>query len=143
MNNRISRTDTVNTKPSPVSQLMKKTIGTETDNIESSTETKTLVANTPVRMSDHEIKNSSSLSITSEEVFRQNRAVTDPLTQQQLTHLCGLMRELMNDQTNRHHEETASFRSTSSSSGSESRSDAYAWFDQRFSCLYSGLPTKN
>ena len=46
----------------------------------------TLLANTPSRMSDHEAEISSSVSVTSGEVAREIRAVTDPLTQQ-LAHL--------------------------------------------------------
>ena len=56
---------------------MKKTIGTETDDIDGGTETETLTANTPSRMSDHESENSSSVSVTSEEVAWQIRSVID------------------------------------------------------------------
>ena len=58
---------------------MKRFIVIETDEIESSTETESLINNTTRRMSDHEIENSSSVSVTSEEVDQQIRAVTYPL----------------------------------------------------------------
>ena len=101
---------------------MKRAIGTETDDIESSTETESLLINTPGKMSDDEIENSWSVSVTSEEVAWLIRAVTHPLTQQ-LAHFCELMRELKNEQANGRHEKTAAFRATSSSSGSGSRCD--------------------
>ena len=44
---------------------MKMTIGTETDNQESSTEAKHFIANTPSRMLYHEAENSPSVSVTS------------------------------------------------------------------------------
>ena len=65
-------------------------------------------------MSDHEIENSSRFSVTSEEVAQKIRPVTELLAPQQLAHICELMRELKNEQTNRRYEETASFRATSS-----------------------------
>ena len=71
---------------------MKKTVSTETDNIDSSTETKNIKANTPNRMSGHRIENTFRSSITSEEVTRQIMAVTDSLTRQ-LERLSELMRE--------------------------------------------------
>ena len=43
-------------------------------------------------MSDQKTQNSSSTSVTSEEVARQIKAVTDPLTQQ-MARLCDLLRE--------------------------------------------------
>ena len=61
-----------------------------------SSETENLMANTPSRMSDREAEISWSISVTSGEVARQMRAVTDPVTQQ-LGHLCELMRELKNE----------------------------------------------
>ena len=73
-------------------------------------------------MSDHELDNSSSVSVTSEEVARQMKEVTDPLAHH-LAHFSELMRELENDQANRHHEDTASFRAASSLSDSGKRSD--------------------
>ena len=85
---------------------MKRTIGTETDDIKSSTETETLIQSTPSRMSDHETENSSSVSVTPEEVARQIRTVTGPLTLQS-AHLWELVRKLKNEQANRGHEETA------------------------------------
>ena len=57
---------------------MKRTKGTETDNIESSNETESIIANTPSRMSVHEAENSSSVSVTYEEVAWQISAMTDP-----------------------------------------------------------------
>ena len=89
---------------------------------QNSTETESLIAHTPGRMSDHEFGNSSSVSVMSEEVARHIRAVTDPLTPQS-AHLCELMQELRNEQGNRRHEETAAFRAASSISGDDSRSD--------------------
>ena len=101
---------------------MKKTLGVETEDIDSGTETESLIDNTRRRMSDHKLDTSRSVSITSEEVARQIKAVTDPLLQQ-LAHICELMRELKNEQLNRRHEETASARTASSFSGSGGRSD--------------------
>ena len=89
---------------------------------QNSTETESLIANTPGRMSDHEFGNSSSVSVMSEEDARHIRAVTDPPTQQS-ARLCELMRELRNEQGNRRHVETAAFRAASSTSGNDSRSD--------------------
>ena len=57
---------------------MKRTVSAETDGIGSNTETESIVAKTPSRMSDHEIEISSSSSASSEEVARQIKAVTDP-----------------------------------------------------------------
>ena len=82
-----------------------------------------MIENTPRRMSDHEVEASPSVSVTSEEVAWQVKAVTDPLTQQ-LAHLCELMQELRNEQAHRRHEEIASSRAASSSSGSAGRSDS-------------------
>ena len=73
-------------------------------------------------MSDPEIETSSSEAVTFEDVERQIRAVTDPLTQQ-LAHLCELMKELRDVQTHRRHEETVSSRTAGTSAGSTSRSD--------------------
>ena len=67
-------------------------------------------------MTDHELETSPSVSVTSEEVARQIKAVTNPLSQQ-LAYLCEIMRELRNEQVNRRHEETASSRAARSSSG--------------------------
>ena len=50
----------------------------ETDDIDSSRENESLIANTPSRMSDHETENSPSVSVTSDEVARLIRAVRDP-----------------------------------------------------------------
>ena len=91
---------------------MKRTIGIETDNKESSTETESIIAITPCGITDYEIENSLSLSVTSEKVARQIRAVIDPLTLQ-LAPLCELLSELKNEQANRRHERTASFRAAS------------------------------
>ena len=102
---------------------MKRAIGTETDDIVSSNEAASLMANTPSRMSDHEAENSSNVSVTSWEVAREVRAVTDPLTQQ-LPHICELLRRFNNEQAKRYPEETASFTASGSTSGSDSRSDS-------------------
>ena len=72
---------------------MKRSVAVETEENDSSTETESLLAHTPRRMSDPEIETSSSEAVTSEDVERQIRAVTDPLTQQ-LAHLCESMKEL-------------------------------------------------
>ena len=64
-------------------------------------------------MSDLETGTSPSVSVMSEEVARQTKAVTDHLTQQ-LAHLCELMQELRNEQAHRRHEETASRAASSS-----------------------------
>ena len=101
---------------------MKRTICTETGDIESIVETESFIANTPGRMSNHENEKPSSVSITGEEVARPIRAVTD-LLKQQSAHLCELMRELKKEQTNRRHEETTCFKATSSWSVTDSRSD--------------------
>ena len=73
-------------------------------------------------MSDHAVEISSSVSVTSEEVTRQIRAIIDNLTQQ-LAHFCHLMREMKNAQANRRLEETASHMDTRSLSGSTNWSD--------------------
>ena len=72
---------------------MKRIITVETDYKDSSTATENLIENTSRKMSDHEIVTSPSVSVTSEDVARQIRAVFDSLLQQ-LAHLCDLMREL-------------------------------------------------
>ena len=100
---------------------MKLAISVETD-IDTSTETENLRENIPRRKSDHKMETSTSVSITSEAVDRQIRAVIDPPSQQ-LAHLCELMRELKNEQSNRRYKQTASSRVASSSSGSGSWSD--------------------
>ena len=64
------------------------------------------------RIVDHDVENSSSVSVTSDEVARQIRAVTDPFTQQ-LAHLCQLMHDLRNELSSRRHKKVASFRSAS------------------------------
>ena len=92
---------------------MKRFVAVETEENDSSIETKSLLAQTPRRMSDPEIETSPSKTITSEDVERQIRAVTGPLTQQ-LVHLCELMKELRDVHAHRRHEETASSRATSS-----------------------------
>ena len=98
---------------------MKMYVAIETEGNDSSTETENLLAHTPRRMSNPEIEKSSS-----KDVERQIRAVTDPLTQQ-LAHLCELIKELRDAHTHRRHEETASSRTTSSSTGGTSRSDKH------------------
>ena len=69
---------------------MKRALAVEIEENDSSIETESLLARTPRRMSDPEIETSPSEAVTSEDVERQIRAVTDPLTQQ-LAHLCELM----------------------------------------------------
>ena len=95
---------------------MKRSVAVETEETVSSTETKGLLEHTPRRMSDLEIETSSSEAVASEDVERQTRAVTDPLTQQ-LAHLLG------DAQMHRRHEETASSRAANTSAGSTNRSD--------------------
>ena len=102
---------------------MKRNKSTETDEIENSTKSESLIANAPCRKSGHEVQKSSSASVTSEEAVRQIRALNYRLTQL-LAHLCKLMRELRNEQANRRHGETASSRAASWTSGSGSRSDS-------------------
>ena len=82
--------------------LMKKTVSTETDDIESSKKIEKIIANTSMRLSDHPIEKTSSNSVTSEEVAGQIKAVSDPLTRQ-LERLCKLMRKLENEQLQRDH----------------------------------------
>ena len=72
---------------------MKRTIAVEADEIDSSTATESFIENTPKMMSDHKVETSPSVSVTSEEVSRQVKAVTDPLTQQ-LAHLCRFLHEI-------------------------------------------------
>ena len=106
---------------------MKKSVAVETEETDSSTETENLLEHAPRRMSNPENQTSSSVSVTSEEVARRIKAVTDPLIQQ-LTHLCELMRELRNEQPHRRHEETASSRTVSASTGNVGRSDIITLF---------------
>ena len=73
-------------------------------------------------MSEDEIETSPCASVTSVEVARQIKAVTDPITQH-LAHLCELMQELRNEQAHRLREKTASSRAAGSSAGSVGRSD--------------------
>ena len=68
-------------------------------------------------MSDHEAaEKSPRVSVTSDEVAQQIRAVIDPPTRQ-FVHFCELMRELKNERANRCHEEIASFGAVSPTSG--------------------------
>ena len=101
---------------------MKRSVAVETEENDTSTETESLLARTPRRMSDPEIETSTSEAGTSEDVERQIRAVTDPLTQQ-LAHLCELMKELWDAHAHRRHEETTSSIATSSSTGGTIWSD--------------------
>ena len=59
---------------------MKKSVAVKTEETGSSTETKTLIKNTPRRMSDHKIEASPSASVMFEEIACQFKAVIDPLT---------------------------------------------------------------
>ena len=103
---------------------MKRSVGVETEETDSSTETESLPEHTPRRMSDPENEASSNVSVTSEEVARQIKAVTDPLTQH-LAHLCELMKKLGNEQAHRRQKETATLRSASTSACSTNRLDSY------------------
>ena len=78
---------------------MKRVVSTETEDGDSSAETASLITNNHDRMSDHETEKSSGSSTTSEEVAWQIKAVTDFLMQQ-MAHLCELMRELEEKQSN-------------------------------------------
>ena len=102
---------------------MKRTIGTETDDTDISTEIESLVAKILCKLFDHDVEHSLSVSVTSQEVVWQIKAATDPLTQQ-LAHVCDLMRVLKNEQSGRLHKETASLRAASSLSVSADRSDS-------------------
>ena len=104
----------------PIFQSIKRTIGIETDDIVSTTETERLIEHTLKRMSDHKLETSPSVSITFEEGTQQFVADIDPLTQQ-LPHVFDLMRGLKIEQVNRRHEDTTSSRTASSSSGSGTR----------------------
>ena len=69
---------------------MKNTFSSETEEIVSSAETESIVASTVNKVSDHEIENSASSSVTSKEVAHPIKAVTGPSTRQ-LKPLCELM----------------------------------------------------
>ena len=84
---------------------MIRTVITETEDTDSSSESDSLVINIPCRMSYKEVENSSSVSVTSGDVVQQIRAVTDPLVQN-LEHLFEFMRELRNEQCSRRHEQS-------------------------------------
>ena len=101
---------------------MKRSVAVEIDETDSSTETESLLEHTPRRMSDLENETSPSESVSSEDVARQIKAVKDPLTQQ-LALLWELLKELRDEQALRRHEETASSRAASTSTGRKSRSD--------------------
>ena len=103
---------------------MKKIVAIETEETDSSTETYSLLEKIPRRMSDPKTETSPSVSVTSEEVGRQIKAVTDPLTQQ-LAHLCVIMQKLRNEQAHIRYEETASSRAASTSTGSASRFNTF------------------
>ena len=72
-----------------------------------------MIENTPKRMSDYEVETLPSVSGISEEVARQIKAVTDPLSQQ-IAHPSELKQEIRNEPINRRHNETTSSRSASS-----------------------------
>ena len=101
---------------------MKKSIAVETEETDSGTETESLLRNTPRRMSALKTETSPSVSVRSEEVVRQIKALTDPLTQQ-LAHFCELMQDFRIEQAHRRHEETASSRAATTSTGCAGRSD--------------------
>ena len=61
----------------PFFRPMVWTTGLETDDIDCSTETESLIENTPTRKSDNEIEKSSSVSVTSDEVSPEFISVTD------------------------------------------------------------------
>ena len=103
---------------------MKRSVAVETEETNSSTETESLLKHTPKRMSDRENATWTSESVTSEDVVRQIRAVTNPLTQE-LAHLWEVMKELRDERAHRRHEQTASSRAASTSTGSASWSDIH------------------
>ena len=86
----------LNLNPDFLSWCLKKTVGTEVGDIDTSTETKIILASTPNGMSDQKIGNTSNSSITSEEVACQIKfvAASDPLTRH-LGRLCDLVRKLI------------------------------------------------
>ena len=103
---------------------MKRSVAVETKQTDSSAETESLVGHTSRRRPDPKIETSSSEAVTSEDVERQIKAVTDPLTQQ-LAHFGELMKKLWHAQTHRRHEETAFKRTAGTFAGTTSRSDSY------------------
>ena len=100
---------------------MKKSVGVETAETDSRNETESLVEHTPRGKSNPKNETSTSESVTCEDVARQIRAITDPLTQQ-LARLYELTEELPDEQAHRSHEETASSRAACSSTGGRGRS---------------------
>ena len=90
---------------------MKRTIGIETKDTNSNTETESLVVNTPGRRPDKEDESSPNVSVTSEEVACQIKAVTDSLSQK-IAQLCKIMHKLRSEQVIRRHKETTSQRTT-------------------------------
>ena len=73
-------------------------------------------------MSDPKTEPSLSEDAASENVERQIRDVSDPLTQH-LAQLCALLKELGDAHTHGRHKETTSSKTTGSSTSSRSRSD--------------------
>ena len=72
---------------------MKRTVSTETKDIDS-TKTESLIRKkTPNAMADHEPENSSCTFVTSEKVTWQIKAMTDPHTQQ-MKRLCEILQEV-------------------------------------------------
>ena len=71
---------------------MSRAVRTEIDEVNSSSETESMVEASPPKISDHEIENFCGNSVTSAEVVRQMKAITKPLTQQ-LELLCDLLQE--------------------------------------------------
>ena len=61
---------------------MRRSVAADTEGTDSSGETEKILPHTPRRLSDPEIEASSSESVTSEDIGRQIRAVTDLITQQ-------------------------------------------------------------
>ena len=102
---------------------MKRSAAVETEETDNRTETECLEENTPRKSSDPARETSTSVSVTSEEISRQIKAVTDPLTQQ-LAHICELLQELRNEQPHRRYEEKASSKAASTSTGSVGQSDS-------------------
>ena len=92
-----------------------------TQDLNSDRETDSIVPSTLDKMSDHELQNASGKFVTSEDLVGHNKKPNSLFWQ--LKRLCELMRELKGEQSGRRHEQTTSFRATSSSSGSRHRSD--------------------
>ena len=75
---------------------MKKAVSTETNNIDSSTQTESILVNASRRMSDNETENTTSDSVTFKKVASEIKDITDVLSRQ-LERLWELIKELKDD----------------------------------------------